>query len=235
MKNELFKLNIQFFADDGTTTVDTAALDNLGKSAEEIGNSIDESLKKIMQTINDLYNNAGLASEAGESLNEAANGIKPFFEKYRTSIANLGNFLVNLAAAFLSADSQMNSEITQWGTTVKTVVSQFNEGINSQAAQGSYDTTTYVNDLKKSAISISGATRTIVNETATMFGNSGKYLKSTTGKNLLEIGEDVTNHAIGTVKTLFGYANDNSSSSIVTSIFNTLGKGVSEFANLLNS
>lgn len=237
MKNHLLKLNIQLLAEatsDGTM-VDTGAMEQLGENTKVIASAIMDSLNIIYNTVNDLYNNAGFDSEAGNSLITGMNDIKSYLEKYQSSITNLGSFLISVAQAFLSADSQMNQEITAWGSTVKGVVSQINEGVNSQASQGSYDTSSYISDLKSSAVNISGATRTIVGETAKMFGNTGTYIKSTTGKNLLEIGADVTNQAVGTVKTLFGYAGDNSSSTTINTIFSAFGNGLAELAGFLNS
>lgn len=237
MKYDLLKLNIQLFAEgDGeNTTVDTGAMEQLGDNMKIIANAIMDSLNIIYNTVSDLHNNAGFDSEAGNALINGMNDIKGYLEKYQTSITNLGSFLISVAQSFLSADSQMNQEITAWGSTVKGVVTQINEGVNSQASQGSYDTSSYVSALKTSAINISGATRTIVGETAKMFGNTGTYIKSTTGKNLLEIGADVTNQAVGTVKTLFGYAGDNSSSATINTIFSAFGNGLAELAGFLNS
>ena len=237
MKENLLKLNIQLLAEaagDGTL-VDTAAMEQLGENTKVIANAIMDSLTIIYNTVKDLHNNAGFDSEAGTALITGMDDIKGYLEKYQTSITNLGGFLINVAQAFLSADSQMNQEITAWGATVKGVVTQINEGVNSQAKQGSYDTSSYINDIKSSALNISGATRTIVGETAKMFGNTGTCIKSTTGKNLSEIGADVTNQAVGTIKTLFGYAGDNSSSTTISTIFNAFGNGLSELAGFLNS
>ena len=236
MTNELLKLDIQFFADaaGNGTTMDTVKTEEIGKNIVALGKEIIASLNIIGQTAGDLYNNAGLDSQAGESLNSAMNDIKGYFEKYESSISNLGDFLVNVAQAFLTSDIQMSKELSEWGATVKNVVNNFNEGINSQAAQGSYDATAYVKDLIGSGVKISGATRIIANEAATMFGNTGTFIKSTTGKNMLEIGADVTNKAVGTIGTLFGYAGDNGASTTINTIFNTIGTGVSGLAQFLN-
>ena len=116
MKENLLKLNIQLLAEaagDGTL-VDTAAMEQLGENTKVIANAIMDSLTIIYNTVKDLHNNAGFDSEAGTALITGMDDIKGYLEKYQTSITNLGGFLINVAQAFLSADSQMNQEITAW-------------------------------------------------------------------------------------------------------------------------
>lgn len=252
MEKYLLKLNIQLFAEDVPeqtppatdanagagngdqlqTNMDPTALEELGEQGKIIGEAIKTSLDIIYNEIKNLNANAGFSGEAGTKLQEAMDAIVPEFEKYETSIASLGTFLISVAQVFISSDQEMLGEITAWSETVKSVVQQISGGLNSQVEKGSISPGTYATSMAGSIKNISGevmnisaATRNIASESATMFANTGDFIKSATGSNILEIG----NKAVGTVGTLFGFGSENAGSSIITNLFNTLGTGLGGF------
>ncbi|MBQ9833765.1 MAG: hypothetical protein IJO33_01075 [Bacilli bacterium] len=237
MVNELVKLNIQLLADDASgspdqTTVDPTTLEQLGEQVKIIGQAIKASLDIIYKEVKELNENAGFKGEAGDVLKEVMESFAPEFEKYEATIANLGTFLIGVAQVFLASDKEMLGEITAWGETAKSVIQQIKGGLNSQVEKGSITPESYVQqmtgslgNIKSEVINISSATRGITTELGNMFLATGDAVKSTTGKNLVEIGSE----AIGTAKTLFNFAGENAGSSIITSLFNTLGDGLGLF------
>lgn len=234
MQDNIIKLNIQLLSETpavgDTLSLDTEMLGQAVESLNAIGSALMTSLETVSKTATDLYTNGGFDSIVGQDLNTIMNETKTYFSNFETTVKTLSTFLSGVINAFVASDEKMAKEINNWGTSISSVLTSLGSSIVAKdVAKGSYSTETFMTNTIDRGVKISEASRTITTETFGILSDSMKYLKSSTGYSALDWGSAIGNEAIGTAKTLFGFAGENAGSSIITNLWNTLGDGLGNF------
>lgn len=236
MQDNKLKLNIQLLSEPQASgdmlSLDTELLGQAVESIKNVGKAVMTSLETVSKTVTDLYSNGGFDSVAGQDLNTIMAETKTYFNSFETTIQTLGTFLSGVINAFIASDEKMATEINNWGTSISSVLTSLGSSIaGTGVAKGSFTAEALTTSVIDRGVKISEASRTIATETFGMLGDGMKYLKSATGYSALDWGSAIGNEAVGTFKTLFGFAGENSGAMTPNNLFAAFDGSIKDMAN----
>ena len=92
--------------------VSTQALLDTSTKIRSINTNLDDKLKEINQTMNDLE--ASWKSDAGADIRTAMNALKPRFEEYKAVVESYAKFLTDAAQNYETTEGTIQNNASQF-------------------------------------------------------------------------------------------------------------------------